>query len=346
MLPVELRQIDQVKDVPLVMVFLGKRVPRYVFNTVSWIRFFAPENPIFLICNDGVKIPLSHHKFNLRLIHTSSLASDAHFDFTKIREQMQFWGFEQKYFWQFTAERLFWLGAWYRANQKQYNSFIHFESDSIPLLKLSSLCSLLSNSEDTVFFPRQNSQEGCASFLYVKGHSSWNLLTSFMEKEFDTSKGTTDMKLLSAANHLFPQYVKVLPRNPSSDSPIFFDPVTYGSYFLGYDSRHSRFSFSRKRRPDLDTTSEKIIDGSFRFAYDGEEISIRVMGFESRLFNLHIHNKLIPTCNRRGRFHLYLRLRFYKQLPDNRFDYLIFFERLLSKFITLLRRKKTTFRLR
>lgn len=333
-------------ELPIVIAYLGDQIPKHVYNSSTWIRFHAPKNPIHLICDRNAAGVEKFTKLNFKIDSTQDLAPLNRLSTEELKDKTNRWKYDHKLFWQLTAERLFWIDSWFENYKNSYKSFLHFESDCIPILNFNSLKTTIDSLEDSISFPRQNSAGGCASILIAKNKDSWTNFMNFMQTEFDPSRGTTDMRILSEANYKFPKDVIVLPRSPYSQSPVYFDPVTYGPFFLGYDARHHRYALSQKRRFEKDKTVENVRDYNFTFAMPSDEIEISAEGSVSKLFNLHVHNKLIPKCNWFGRKRLFIRLKYYKKLPDFRWDSKVFAERVMSKIATRISGRVKNIRLR
>lgn len=337
---------DKYLPYPVVLVYLGAKLPNYVFKTISWIENYTPQQEIILICNESASIRLSRKLSGIQVTTIEELNTEAHSSLQTVRNEINNWQFKDKKFWQFAIERIFWLDIWYSRNRNRYGGFIHFESDCIPLCNLAILKPLFHSESEFVRFPRQNENEGCASVVLVKGGYQWDYLMSSFRDNFSAKQGTTDMYLLSEALKMSVPGITELPRIPNEGSPLFFDPVTYGPFFLGHDARHNRFAFSTRERAQGRPGSIAVQHCNWKINFSQGNIVIKDLEFKSTLFNLHLHNKKIPKCNLIGRFALFLRLRFHHLLPDYRFDSLVFLERFLSKINRLTNPNSGDIRLR
>lgn len=336
------------ETLPIVLVYIGQRIPSYVLRSIRWIHSLAPTNPIILICNKEAGLRLNLKLESMALAFLEDLANESTIDYSGLRGGLRDWQFQDKKFWQFTVERIFWLSAWYERHKEQYLGFIHFEADSIPLLPINFLEKSIDFSTDSVWIPRQNSKEGCASLIIVSGYQTWSKMIKMFEVEFSPSLHTTDMLLLGRALSEPEIGTRELGRSSNSSSFLFFDPVTYGPYFLGFDARHDRLAFSRKCIKANDPSSEQIDGLRWDISFDvrNKSIVVKQAGKKSLLFNIHVHNKMIPRHTLLARFFFYRRLKYHKQIPNLRFDKLVALERIWTRIARIADRRAEDKKLR
>lgn len=284
----------------VVLVYLGNKIPEYVFDNLNYLKLSFPSiNLVFITdseasvsrCTDiGVQSWLYKENYseNTRLKANSILP-------------MSF----RQGFWFSTTSRFFALEAFSRENKN--TRILQIESDvwlapNFPFSKFESMASKVD-----LAFPLETETTGAASVLYIRDFSAAEQFATEVREKMLSDKSATDMIILgqifkeSKLNYLILPTIPLsyIGINPNSDPSLMeiissetkyfggiFDSVTYGLYLAGEDPRNHRGKLYRYRRQEnhLVHCDMQIFTNGPDGLYVDENPPIPI-------FCLHIHSK-------------------------------------------------------
>ncbi len=248
----------------VVLVYLGNRIPEYVYDNLKYLKkIFPSRNLVFITDSEanlgrcsalGIRgwLYKENKSENTRLKANSSLP-------------MSF----RDGFWFSTTSRFFALEAFSRENKS--SRILQIESDvwlapNFPFSKFEKL-----ESEIELAFPLETESTGAASVLYIRDHSVAEIFTNEIREIMLSDKSATDMTILGKVFNYSKLNCLILPTislnhvgiNPENDPSLtavisgqfkyfggIFDSVTYGLYLTGEDPRNHRGLLYRYRRQD------------------------------------------------------------------------------------------------
>jgi hypothetical protein len=345
---------------PIVLVELGRHIPKFVKNNLKYLARSFPQNHIFLLTDQNLKGD------NFQVIHTSELENSdglKKFDYL----QKKFNSNLQRNYWISTTRRFFYLEM--LMTQLETNELVHIESD---VLILDSRALLQEASQQfELAYSMQSKELGCAGIFIVKSTRHLRDFLKFTNDNWSFAD-TTDMTLLANWRALPRNSGKVRVLNPIPNQLISeiellgdalnFDPGDFGIYFFGNDARHNRWPIRKKRQITNPGSFSMLqlkkykIQGKLRKNKEGY-LCLELKANNRLVFlnTIHMHSKSMPTSILQLRIMITLRNlshRFisasYIVLPFPSIDYRVLGERALSFFARkrLFPKKYIDFRLR
>lgn len=285
----------------LVIVYLGRKTPIYVFRNLLYLKETFPTESLYFISDNeeslnkaskiGVKIfkvtPTNEKTVNLR---------------NRLSHPMGF----RDGFWLYTTSRFF---AILEFSDYLNEPFIQVEADvflfkSFPINKLGE-CTKIS-------YPLETSNTGAASIFYVPNFWSISEFTSFILESANLNSLETDMTVLGKYWASYPEKVTILPSiakqettevfdiagSAASENLEFFqglfDPLTYGMHLLGEDPTNARgwIKFGKKPHNHLISKSD------LRFEFNDETLFLVKEDARYEIFCLHVHSKNLKMFRR------------------------------------------------
>jgi len=285
--------------VKLLIVYLGKKVPGYVYENLEYIiSTFPSYQTVFL--SDRVENLERARKIGAEIflvtnpeltwsINRSSLSHDPEF---------------RDGFWYRTLARFYSISEYMKINPEI--PILQIEADvlilpTIPLEKISKISKSLA-------FPLASRSHGVASTLFVRDYESVMHFVRFAESVTAANPGSTDTTILAEYLEHFPNRTLVLPSAPknadvfhqtssvleiellSRHHEIFegiFDASTWGQYLTGEHEINSwgiRPYFHIQRH-------HPINPDVFSFDFSKGVLTVRHEGTLTSIYSLHIHSK-------------------------------------------------------
>ena len=279
---------------PLVLVHLGGKVPLYLRANLRYLKKL--KFPLVLI-TDTRKIERKYksHRLDTFLYEESDAA------FRKLSELLDHNEKFREGFWLKAIIRFMALQKYMQETGVQ--RLIHLESDvwispNFPIGALSKA--------QSISFPLCNEHLGIPSVFIVPSLDMLNEFNLFCINQMQSDSQATDMKLLAEFAKKFPKKVSLLPTFsgtllrqeflesvPKSKDYLqvetgkIFDANSLGQYFFGWDPRNEK-----GYRKLFQNYREHFVDPRHsRLKFDGSKLFICKEGFETEVFNLHVHSK-------------------------------------------------------
>jgi hypothetical protein len=282
----------------IVLVYLGKKLPKYAKKNVEYLsRTFPSQDFVLLVDNKN--------RFKLRSMKNMEVLclTDPFESWLIGNKLLENGGHLQNDFWYKTLARF-----------KIISDYMEFRNESVLHIELDVLLScnfpfnLIKSIEEDLAFPLINRDQGIASLLYIKDYKAAKMLLNFSEKALSRNPKNTDMDILGMLSKKAPEGVLILPTiDPKSilmaDTFKFndqiagknyakfnglFDGATFGQYFFGLDRIHTNGNLKTGvylSHHFVDPRNVRILIKEKRFyIYKGNS------AFE--IFNLHLHSKV------------------------------------------------------
>jgi hypothetical protein len=282
----------------IVIVYLGRRVPKYVFLNLSLLQSRFPDRQIVFLSDFSKNIEIGR-RLGIKSILVPSPQENWEIKPTSFNHDLRLRdGFWYKTFARFHSLNHYSMG-------KPFNSFLHVEADVL----------LLPNFPFERFFqikaplayPLSTTRNAAASTLYVENYAGFSEFMSFAESRVSTNPNATDMTVLADYADEHPERVFILPStidNQRSFTKVtslddrkkffenanffsgIFDANTWGQFLTGQDERNNRGI----RRIYHHMPHHAIDPQNFDFFFD-ENINVSIDNQQVSLFSLHIHSK-------------------------------------------------------
>ncbi len=278
------------------LVYLGEKVPEYVFRNLAYLKAKFPEESIYFVSDsesaldkaDGVGVktfrsgtsPTLNQILDQNLTHPKSFRGN---------------------FWLHTTSRFF---ALMELSNHIHEPLIQIEADVflLPTFPASSFLPITK-----LAFPLESKVTGAASIFYIPNPESIAHFVTFILESTAQNGSETDMTLLGKYWILNPERVEILPSLPeglasaTENSAIraasanlrafkgLFDPLSYGMYLLGADpsNNYARTIFGEK--------PEAHLISSLPLKFEQRKNSLFLVFEEAayEIFCLHVHSKNI-----------------------------------------------------
>jgi len=288
----------------LTVVYLGKKLPRYVLDNLEYLKSTFPDEDLCFISDS----PNSIARANKLGIKTW-LAPDADEQWKDVRARMSHPMEFRRGFWFKTLARIFVLNSFMQLHPDQ--SVLQIEADvflfpNFPLLSFK-------NIEADISFPMESSKAGIASLLFLKDHMTSEQLAKIALREIEVNRELTDMLLLGKVAHSHEMSFVPLPTlqphmksalnepaearficNDTLDLSGVFDGISVGQYLLGIDPRNSRGSLILHRSQASHAINvDKLI---INLDNNGNIVLKHPEG-DASVYNLHNHAKDLRLYN-------------------------------------------------
>lgn len=291
----------------IVLVYLGERVPKYVFlNLVLLQKTFPQTQVVFL--SDHTKNVERAEKLGVSTMLVPSPEEN-----WKVKPQN--FNFDTNFragFWYKTFARFHSLAHY--AKTKPLDPFLHVESDVLllsgfPLEKFRMI-------NETLAFPLSTTENAAASTLYVKNYLGFLEFLNFAETEVLKNPITTDMSVLAKYAKEYPKKVMILPTTVDNEISFtratltedyfkfhsnldffggIFDANTWGQFLTGQDERN----FYGIRKIYHTISDHAVEPKKFEFSYD-KNLCVSIHNQKVSLFSLHIHSKNIQFFRKKS----------------------------------------------
>lgn len=282
----------------LTVIYLGKKLPRYVSDNLEYLRTTFPNDDLYFI-SDSPRSIARANKIGIK----TWLAPDVDEQWKDVRARMAHPMEFRGGFWFKTLARIFVLNSFMQLHPDQ--SVLQIEADvflfpNFPLIKFKGL-------EADIAFPMESSKAGIASLLFLKNHVTSEQLMNIALREIEKNRELTDMLLLGkvALSHemnflplpTLPSHMKSALNEPDAATLIcsdtlnlsgVFDGISVGQYLLGIDPRNSRGSLILHRSQASHAINvDKLI---INIDNNGNILLTHPEG-DASVYNLHNHAK-------------------------------------------------------
>lgn len=337
---------DIKEDIPIVLVHLGSKLPRYLKANLKYLKSFG--RPIYLITdNKNVEKRFTHTGVRTYFYeHTLQEFAAIELNTT---HNLRF----RDGFWAKAIIRLMALESF--TKYSKCKSFIHLESDvwisrNFPFEQLQS-------QNDKISFPLEGVGLGIPSVVYVPNVKTIENLVNFVRESIYENSSATDMSILYNYALKFRQEVNLLKTIPKKgefgnskhqdelvsqitchlEGEGVFDAASIGMFFMGQDPRNYK-----GRRQLFTKQADRFFNPeSSILSFQGDRLFISKKGIKTEVYNLHIHSKDMRVFKPLF-FRLLVRLRSYqsKKGPTSQVTYYVATRRLASLKVSILRNLK------
>ena len=179
-------------DHAIALVHIGTAVPKYLPETLSQIRCFNKDCPLYLLANESIFPQLAEEKRinNITLIALEKLKKTTeHVLFVKNSKKNK----KHRDFWIYTKERFLYLFDFMSQYQKKH--IFHIENDNMLYVDLSELMPVFIQNYPSLGVTFTNDIRCIAGFVYVRDSASLQKLASFFAQQAKYPKN--DMELLA-----------------------------------------------------------------------------------------------------------------------------------------------------
>lgn len=340
---------DIKEDIPIVLVHLGSKLPRYLRDNLKYLKSFG--RPIYLI-TDNKNVEKRFTNTGVRTYFYEQTLQEFAAIELNTTHNLRF----RDGFWAKAIIRLMALESF----MKHSNStpFIHLESDiwispNFPF-------KLLQSQNEKISFPIESVGRGIASVVHIPSLKSIENLVNFVRGSIAEDSSATDMSILYNYAVQFPQEVNILKTIPmlgdfsrsgypnklasqitcKLEDEGIFDASSIGMYFTGEDPRNNK----GRRQLFIEKTDSFLNLKSSSLSFKGNRLLISKNGIETEVYNLHIHSKDIRVF-KLSFFRLLVRLRYYqsKKGPRRQITYHVVTRRSTSLKLSILRNLRKLF---
>lgn len=317
---------------PLVFVFQGKKLPKYIEYSLILNTIFSRSEKIYFISNVFPRRKIQGViEVNLAGFYKPTIINF----FTEEKKNIWWDGF-----WNKTIERFFIIEAFMK--EYKYGSLVHMEIDNIGFDLLETIDEIKKMNEG-LYYPTYKNNISAASILFIIGLSSIENFNSFILNNIDK----TDMQLLYDYRNTKNNFAHDLPVDLSGntlDRFGIFDLSYLGQFLFGIDKKILKSP--NKNLYMSNQNFNDILTSDWHFLLENQTLLLVNESRSIKINNLHVHSKihkkllkqkyflyLISRANRRKsviiEFNLYY-------IIINRFISLIldvrkFFDRLFTK---------------
>jgi hypothetical protein len=321
---------DKNQELKIVLVYLGKKLPKYVLSNLDHLKNTFESLEIWLV-TDSIK---TIRKVQARG-HKAWLFENSNSDWSEIKSNMDFPMDFRDGFWFLTIKRFIALEAFMK---EKPSSTLHVEADvlvmpNFPLHHFKGM-------EQELAFPLANPENGVASTFYVKNLEAISNFNRYIEVIALQNSQLTDMNLLQRYLEQYPDRVQVLPSGPSSagNPSGYFDGMAFGTFLLGQDPRNYRgwtLKYSQ-----IDWHSDRVAD--LAYSLKDKRLFAKNEGQEIPIYSLHVHSKKAKLFQTDFLMNeLSLAIEEYKFGPKRKFALLAFFPIVYSSMKRRIRSIKT-----
>ena len=282
----------------IVIVYLGKKVPKYVKSNIKYLSYTFP-NERFVILIDQAKFLDLESMENVECVRLQ----DPYRSWTTRNQLLDNSTRSKNDFWYKTLARFKIIEDYMLVKNEK---ILHIEADV--LLSPNFPFNLIKSINQNFAFPLINDLQGIASLLYIKNHAAAKELIRFSEKVLNDFPDSTDMDILGKLYKDRLNDVYVLPtidsnaklsakqfklsiNDAASHFKTFngvFDGATIGQFFFGLDRIHSsgllkRYIYLAHHFVDPRNFNILIEEHNFYLSHKGSLIEV---------YNLHLHSKI------------------------------------------------------
>ena len=268
------------------MVYLGPKLPAYVLDNLGYLKREFPHLNLILISDN----PKSIEKAENIGVNTW-LCPDSTELWPELKNQI-------------SHPMNFRDGFWFLTTARFKAIELYMAKYSLPVLQIESDVWISPNFPFAEFlqlgdlaFPLETTVTGAASILWVPDYKNITKLTQFVVECIARNSSETDMTILGkmalSKSHtvytLPTQHSELLRNNHQERIPFsgLFDPLTYGIYLLGEDSRNKRGIRTYNQSP----SQHRAKPHECEFELIDRELFVTQLEHRYPLYCLHNHSK-------------------------------------------------------
>jgi hypothetical protein len=275
---------NQIKKLPIVLVYLNNKLPKYAAANVKYLSKTFPERDIYIVTNISPEPEKFKSMQNVKFYIFKDFTSKASEVSNLSRLPKEF----RNGFWILTILRFLALESFMETHG--LNRILHIEADVLLLPKFP-FNSDFFNSEG-LSFPFASADSAAASIFYVGSLVEIKKFNNFVISSLKQNASLTDMKILamyaakpvSKVQRLFSGEVNTT----ETVSHLIFDAATFGMYLTGQDPRNNK-GF-KKLYFNIDGHSVRPSEYTYSITNDNRLMAaLGTNLFE--IVNLHIHSK-------------------------------------------------------
>lgn len=317
----------------VVLVYLGKRIPKYVYWNLRDLKKRFPFLELTLIHDSQVGLSIAK-SLEINSFTSTNWLENERVLAESLEHPIDF----RKGFWFQTLARFLSLAEFQQSNNVpiiQIECDVWLDSD-FPFDKFRKL-------DRDIAFPMENETQGAASILWLRDSAASNMLKDYAMKLLKQDKRHTDMTILGRLIKDHPEKVTTLPvvnmpdgtmfRNGYTSRDIYsqnfelfggvFDALPYGMFLLGSDPGNDKgwshqFRFLKEHH---------VISSDLTFIYEeGTNLMIKANGGVHKVFNLHNHSKNLKLWKWEGKTFLehMIALQRYRKSAVKKFYFFVF----------------------
>lgn len=276
--------INKITDVPIVIVYLNNKVPKYAKKNIQYLSKTFTNKKIVLISN------IEENKDALPRCENTEFYLLTNFD-----QELSILTFESELpsdfrngFWISTIARFKALEIFMR--QEGVKSALHIEADVLLLENFPFECEAFQTPK--LAFPYVSEPKAAASIFFVGDISALIHFNNFIQTSIRREPSITDMQILAKYGEVNKdKVIRLFSGFGNYENPCrqhIFDAATFGMYLTGQDPRNSRGFV--KTYFDIDDHAVK--PSQIDFKYLSEKGALVNLGSKDYvLTSLHIHSK-------------------------------------------------------
>lgn len=269
---------------PIVFIYKGTKLPKYVEYSLKMNREFSPGIDIYFLSN----VFSTNKVKGVIEVDINSFYLSSFNDYFESSKKNKWWDG----FWNNTIERFFILEAFMK--EYKLENVLHMELDNLGF-DLYQTCSKIDGMRDGLYYPTYEGNTSAASIFFVNGISSLKKFNSFVLKNNNLS----DMELLYLFRSFESELTNDLPVNSFdelSKSLGIFDHSYIGQYLFGTDKR-----ILTKINRNLIIKNQEYIDNLIgdngRFIIGNDSMYLIYESLKIKINNLHIHSKIFKKLS-------------------------------------------------
>jgi hypothetical protein len=317
----------------IAVVYLGRKIPKYVIRNLCQIKANFPDQDLVFI-GDHQEVLTKVSELGVDTFKAKSPALTWNHVLTTMDHPMKF----RQGFWFTTTARFEAIKQYMECNE---GSLLQIEADvcvsrNFPF----QIFKEIQNSHDIeIAFPLQTVNTGSGSVLWISSYNSAQKLVDAAEETIKLNPKTTDMFILGRIASEGLMQVGILPTNPIPESAIqsqenkpglqltsrefggIFDALTLGFYLLGEDPRNNRGRRNLFQFPSEHITDPRKLEMSLN-AHG--LLETHITGIPLNVYCLHNHAKDLRIFGNGGAKLLNRRLSQSKKGPKTEFIPIIF----------------------
>ncbi len=275
---------------PLIYVWLGTKLPKWVFESISFSRINNNERDIILIVNKKInrKLYINLGKIKVKLFYLNLKEINSYIEKSNTLNK-------SNNFWLFTSLRFEVLN--YFIKKSNINSFFHAEIDNL-LFNFDDLEAKFNQIGHGIFAPRDGKFRAIASFIYCNKPSCLDELLSLYSSPFNPGNDMEALGIYANQSKYFfslpTESYEYTKKNWKMLMPEItnglFDAAAIGQYCLGIDPRNNKyqptFNLFKNEFSKVNFEELEIISNGVQFFLRSSK---KKKFF--KLYNIHVHSK-------------------------------------------------------
>ena len=279
----------------MIYIWLGTKLPKWAFESISFTRKNNVYREIILIVNqkNNKNLDIKLERINVDLFYINLKKLDI--KVTKSNNLNK-----ESNFWLFTSLRFEVLNFYIK--NKNLKSFYHAEIDNL-IFNFDDLDKIFNQIGNGIFVPRDGKFRAIASFFYCNKDSCLDELLSLFSPPFNPENDMQALGMYANQSKYFYSlstesydYTKNIWKIISPDiTNGLFDAAAIGQYFLGIDPRNNKYEPTFNL---FQNEYSKVNFEELEIVSDGLQIFLRFSKKKKfyKLYNIHIHSKEIKKA--------------------------------------------------